>query len=162
MTDLFDFNALLQFIKANWAPLFVAAVLMPFVLNAGKGALRRVFNRLSRYPTFAPGAIYADCISPSGGYYPRLSCIRNGFLSVVMQTPSGAVFFIENRDLDSWVLPIIYDPMRPDHAKKDTAGYDRLDSGEPGRGVRVGELSARGKNEDVRHMLSERWRPGRD
>lgn len=147
MTDLFDFNALIQFAKANWAPLFVAAVLMPFVLNAGKGALRRVFNRLSRYPTFAPGAIYADCISPSGGYYPRLSCVRNGFLSVVMQTPSGAVFFIENRDLDSWVLPIIYDPMRPDHAKKDTAGAGLLESGEPGRGMCVGELSARGKGQ---------------
>lgn len=153
MTDYFDFSALAQFIRANWAPLFAGAVLLPFVLNVGKGALRRVFNRLSRYPTFAPGAIYADCISPSGGHYPRLSCIRNGFLSVVMQTPRGAVFFIENRDLDNWVLPIIYDPMRPDHAKD--AGADP-ESGGLGLGVCVGELSARGKGQGAdRNDFSE-------
>ena len=160
MNDLLDFNALIQFVKANWAPLFVAAVLMPFVLNLVAGVWRRICNRFRTYPTFAAGAIYVDCVTPSGGYYPRLRCIRNGLLSVTMETPEGAKFLVYNKDLrDGWVLPILYDPMldqvkvRDDWADRDV-GRRRLYDGD--------ELPASGKNEDVRRQLAERGRSGRD
>lgn len=160
MNDLLNFNDLLAFIKANWAPLFVAAVLMPFILNLVAGVWRRICNRFRTYPTFAAGAIYVDCVTPSGGYYPRLRCIRNGLLSVTMETPEGAKFIIYNRSLrDEWVLPILYDPMldrgkvRDDWADRDV-GPRRLYDGD--------ELSASGKNADVRRQLAERGRSGRD
>lgn len=159
MNDLLNFNDLLQFIKANWAPLFVAAVLMPFMLNLATGLWRRICNRFRTWPTFAAGAIYVDCVTPSGGYYPRLRCIRNGLLSVTMETPEGAKFLVYNKELrDGWVLPILYDPMldrgnvRDDWADRDV-GRRRLHDG---------NVPASGKNEDVRHMLSDRWRPGHD
>lgn len=160
MTELFDFNTLLQFVKANWAPLFVAAVLMPFVLNLVAGVWRRICNRFRTYPTFMRDAIYVDCVTPSGGYYPRLRCIRNGLLSVTMETPEGATFLVYNKELrDGWVLPILYDPMldqvkvRDDWADRDV-GRRRMHDGD--------ELPASGKNEDVRRQLAERGRSGRD
>lgn len=160
MTDLFDFNTLLQFVKANWAPIFVAAVLMPFVLNLATGLWRRICNRFRTYPTFAAGAIYVDCVTPSGGYYPRLRCIRNGLLSVTMETLDGAKFLVYNKELrDGWVLPILYDPMldqvktRDDWADRDV-GRRRLHDDD--------ELPPSGKNEDVRRQLAERERSGRD
>lgn len=160
MNDLIDFNTLIQFIKANWAPLFVAAVLMPFVLNLAAGLWRRICNRFRTWPTFAAGAIYVDCVTPSGGYYPRLRCIRNGLLSVTMETPEGATFLVYNKELrDGWVLPIMYDPMldhgpgRDDWADRDV-GRRWLHDGD--------ELPPSGKNEDVRRQLAERGRSGRD
>jgi len=155
MNDLFDFNALIQFIKANWAPLFVAAVLMPFMLNLATGLWRRICNRFRTWPTFAAGAIYVDCVTPSGGYYPRLRCIRNGLLSVTMETPEGATFLVYNKELrDGWVLPILYDPyLRRGDAWADPRWRWMRDSD---------ELPASGKNEDVRRQLVERGRSGRD
>ncbi len=162
MNDLLDFNALIQFIKANWAPIFVAAVLLPFVLNLVAGVWRRICNRFRTYPTFAAGAIYVDCVTPSGGYYPRLRCIRNGLLSVTMETPEGATFLVYNKELrDGWVLPILYDPMLPDRQGDDPVAWD--DPGDWRRWLYDGdELPASGKNEDVRHQLAERGRSGRD
>ncbi len=129
MNNLIDFNTLIQFIKANWAPLFVAAVLMPFALNLGAGVWRRICNRFSGYPTFAPGAVYRQCVSPSGGAFPELRCVGNGLLRVAMETPGGGKFFIDNRNIHDWVLPIVYDPFsRKDNAAdSDCANFDRVD-----------------------------------
>lgn len=160
MNDLIDFNTLIQFIKANWAPLFVAAVLMPFVLNLAAGLWRRICNRFRTWPTFAAGAIYVDCVTPSGGFFPRLRCIRNGLLSVTMETPEGATFLVYNKELrDGWVLPILYDPMldqvrgRDDWADRDV-GHRRMHNGD--------ELPPSGKNDAVRELLSARWDDGCD
>lgn len=162
MNDLLNFNDLLQFVKANWAPLFVVAVLMPFMLNLATGVWRRICNRFRTYPTFMRGAIYVDCVTPSGGYYPRLRCIRNGLLSVTMETPEGAKFIIYNRSLrDEWVLPILCDPMLPDRQGDDPVAW--VDPGDWRRWLYDGdELPPSGKNEDVRRQLSERGRSGRD
>ncbi|MCB1766717.1 MAG: hypothetical protein KDJ22_11775 [Candidatus Competibacteraceae bacterium] len=159
MNDLLNFNDLLAFIKANWAPLFVAAVLMPFILNLVAGVWRRICNRFRTWPTFATGAIYVDCVTPSGGYFPRLRCVRNGLLSVTMETPEGAKFLVYNKELrDGWVLPILYDPMLDRGKVRD----DWVDRDVGRRRLHDGDVPASGKNEDVRYMLSERWRPGRD
>lgn len=111
----------IRFINENILTVVIALVFMPLALNLGKGCLRMILNRFRNYPTFAPGAIYTDCISPSGGFYPTLSCIKNGFFSVVMEEPNGAVFFIENRELDNWTLPILYNPMLKDNAQSQHA-----------------------------------------
>lgn len=162
MTEFFDFNTLLQFVKNNWAPVVAGAVLLPFALNLSAGVWRRIGNRLRSYPTFAPGAIYVDCVTPSGGYYPRLRCVRNGLLSVTMETPEGAKFIIYNRSLrDEWVLPILYDPMLPDRRDDDPVAWD--DPGDWRRRLCDGdELPPSGKNEDVRRQLAERGRSGCD
>ena len=160
MNDLIDFNTLIQFIKANWAPVVAGAVLLPFVMNLWVGAWRRICNRFRTYPTFMRGAIYVDCVTPSGGYYPRLRCIRNGLLSVTMETPEGAKFLVYNKELrDGWVLPILYDPTldqvrgRDDWADRDV-GHRRMHDGD--------ELSPSGKNDAVRELLSARRDDGCD
>ncbi len=161
MNDLLNFNDLLQFIKANWAPVVAGAVLLPFALNLANGVWRRICNRFRTYPTFAAGAIYVDCVTPSGGYYPRLRCIRNGLLSVTMETPEGATFLVYNKELrDDWVLPILYDPML-DRQGEDCVAWD--DPGVWRRRLYDGdELPPSGKNEDVRRQLAERGRSGCD
>ncbi len=160
MNDLIDFNTLIQFIKANWAPVVAGAVLLPFVMNLWVGAWRRICNRFRTYPTFMRGAIYVDCVTPSGGFFPRLRCIRNGLLSVTMETPEGATFLVYNKELrDGWVLPILYDPMldrgqgRDDWADRNV-GYRRLYDGD--------ELPPSGKNDAVRELLSARRDDGCD
>ena len=111
MNDLLNFNDLLQFIKANWAPVVAGAVLLPFALNLANGVWRRICNRFRTYPTFAAGAIYVDCVTPSGvlpaaTLHPqRVAQRHNG-------NPGGATFLVYNKELrDGWVLPILYDPM---------------------------------------------------
>ena len=113
MDEIFSCHELAALVKQHWAPLLVGAVLMPLAMNLGAGLIRRIRNRLRTYPTIAVGAVYQDCITPGGGYYPELTCIKNGWLSVVMQTRFGGQFFVYNRDLRDWVLPIIYDPHNP-------------------------------------------------
>lgn len=161
MTELFDFNALIAFIKANWASVIAGAVLLPFAMNLAAGVWRRVCNRFRTYPTFMRGAIYVDCVTPSGGYYPRLRCIRNGLLSVTLETPQGAKFLVYNKELrDGWVLPILYDPMLGRQSDPPVAGDDpgvwrrRMHDGD--------ELPPSGKNDDVRDLLSARRDAGRD
>ena len=114
MDEIFNLHDLAAVVKQHWAPLLMGAVLMPLAMNLGAGLLRRMRNRIRSYPTIAVGAVYQDCITPSGGYYPELICIRNGWLSVVMQTRlGGGKFHIYNRDVRDWVLPIVYDPHNP-------------------------------------------------
>ena len=106
-------ESLISVVQNNfWGTVFVL-VLVPLVTNVYAGLRRRALNRFRDYPTYAPGAVYRHCVSPAGWIYPELLCVRNGIFSVVMQTQDGGIFRIENRILSDWVLPIVYDPMRP-------------------------------------------------
>lgn len=104
-------DSLIHVVRENFWPTIFVLALVPLVMNVYAGLRRRVLNRFRDYPTYAPGAIYQDCVCPAGWIYPRLECVRNGLFSVIMRTPDGGVLRIENRVLSEWVLPIVYDPI---------------------------------------------------
>ncbi len=106
-------DSLIHVVRENFLPTVFVLALVPLVMNVYTGLRRMVLNRFRDYPTYAPGAVYRHCVSPAGWIYPELLCVRNGIFSVVMQTQDGGIFRIENRVLSEWVLPIVYDPMRP-------------------------------------------------
>lgn len=117
-------DSLIHVVRENFWPTVFVLAFVPLVMNIYMGLRRRVLNRFLDYPTYAPGAVYRHCVSPTGWLYPELLCVRNGIFSVVMQTQDGGIFRIENRALSDWVLPIVYDPIRPQARGKDD--YDDI------------------------------------